>query len=57
MANYCNFKSHIVFEEYPLMNNPIIVKVSAVPKGDGTDIKKQLTILVMMKAKKLSNLC
>ncbi len=40
MTNYCNFKSLIVLEESPLMNNPIIVKVSAVPKGDDTDIKK-----------------
>ena len=44
MAKYCNFKSPIVFEESPLMNNPIIVKVSAVPKGDGTDVKRPASL-------------
>ncbi len=41
MANYHNFKSQIILEESPLMNNPIIVKVSALPKGEGTDKKGQ----------------
>ncbi len=39
IANYQNFKSPIVLKEN-IVNNPITVKVSAVPKGDGTTDKK-----------------
>ncbi len=45
MANYCNFKSLIVLKEN-IVNDPITIKVSAIPKGDGTDNKKPETLEV-----------
>ncbi len=42
MVNYCDFKSAIVLKEIPLVKDDKTVKVSAIPKGNGTNAKKQL---------------
>ncbi len=52
MANYCNFKSPIILKE-SIVNDPITVKVSAIPKGDGTDNKKQATLDVLLLTKNM----
>ncbi len=46
MVNYCNFKSLIVLKEIPLVNNPITIKVSAIPKGGGINAKKLASLEV-----------
>ncbi len=40
MANYQNFKYVIVLNEEPLVKDPTVTKVSAIPKSDGTDQTK-----------------
>ncbi len=45
MANNHNFKPLIILKEN-IVNNPITVKVSAIPKGDDTDNKKSATLEV-----------
>ncbi len=41
MASYCKVKSTIVIEESPIMKDPKLVIVSAVPKGTSTNAKKR----------------
>ncbi len=37
MANYRNFKSNIVLKEDPLVKDPTVTKVSAIPKSTGAE--------------------
>ncbi len=47
MINYCNVKSPIVLKEN-IVSNAITVKVSVIPKGDGTNNKKPATLEVFV---------
>ncbi len=40
MANYRNFTSIIVLDKDPLVKDPTVTKVSAVPKSTGAEIVK-----------------
>ncbi len=44
MANYRNFRSVILLEEDPLVKEPTITKVSAVPKSTGAESTKPVSL-------------
>ncbi len=44
MANYQNFKSVIVLDEDPLIKDPTVAKVSAIPKSTGADPAKLVSL-------------
>ena len=44
MANYQNFKSVILLEEDPLVKDPTVTKVSAVPKSTGAEPTKLVSL-------------
>ena len=44
MANYQNFRSVIFLEEDPLMKDPTITKISAVPKSTSTEPMKLVSL-------------
>ncbi len=44
MANYGNFRSVILLEEDPLMKDPTVTKVSAVPKSTGAEPTKPVSL-------------
>ncbi len=53
MTNYPNFKSLIVLKISPFVNNPIIAKVSTIPKGEGTDATKPTSLEIFANNEKL----
>ncbi len=44
MANYQNFKSVILLEEAPVMNDPTVTKISAVTKSTGAESSKPVSL-------------
>ncbi len=44
MENYRNFKSDVVIEEYPLVKDPNVTKVSAIPKSTGAEPMKRVSL-------------
>ncbi len=44
MANYRNFRSIILLEEDPLVKDPTVTKVSAVPKSTGAESTKPVSL-------------
>ncbi len=44
MANYQNFRSTILLEEDPLVKDPTVTKVSAIPKSTGTEPTKPVSL-------------
>ncbi len=59
MANYQNFRSIILLKEDPLVKDPTVTKVSAVPKSTGTEPTKlvSLEIYTYDKTKGLNTRC
>ncbi len=44
MANYQNFKSVILLDEDPLVKEPTIAKISAIPKSTGAEPAKPVSL-------------
>ncbi len=44
MANYQNFKSIIVLDHNPLVKDPPVTKISAVPKSTGAEPTKPVSL-------------
>ncbi len=44
MANYQNFRSVILLEEDPLVKDPTVTKISAVPKSTGAESTKPVSL-------------
>ncbi len=44
MANYRNFRSVILLEEDPLVKDPTVTKVSAIPKSTGAESTKPVSL-------------